>query len=90
MHPNLYSQIRQVMGPLDVELFAHRLTHQLSHFYSWRPDPLAEAMDAFTWDWSQFQVYVNPPWCLILRALFKTQREEARVLLITPVWRTQP
>ena len=90
MHPNLFSQIRQVMGLLEVDLFASRLTHQLPRFFSWRPDPLAEATDTFTQDWSQFQGYTNPPWCLILRTLSKIQREEARVLLIAPVWRTQP
>ena len=74
----------------SVDLFASRLTHQLPRFFSWRPDPLAEATDAFTQDWSQFQGYANPPWCLILRTLSKIQREEARVLLIAPVWRTQP
>ena len=90
MHPNLFSQIQQVMGPLEVDLFASRLTHQLPRFYSWRPDPLAEATDAFTQDWSQFQGYANSLWCLILRTLSRIQREEARVLLIAPVWRTQP
>ena len=85
IHPNIFSQIQQVMGPLEVDLFASRLTHQLPRFHSWRPDPLAEATDAFTQDWSQIQGYVNPPWCLILRTLSKIQREEARVLLITPV-----
>ena len=90
IHPNLFSQIRQVMGPREVDLFASRLTHQLPRFFSWRPDPLAEATDAFTQDWSQCQGYANPPWCLILRTLSKIQREEARVLLIVPVWRTQP
>ena len=61
IHPNLFfSQIRQVMGPLEADLFASRLTHQLPRFFSWRPDPLAEATDAFTQDWSQFQGYANP------------------------------
>ena len=59
-------------------------------FFCWRPDPLPEGMDAFTQDWSQFQGYVNPPRCLILRTLSMIQREEARVLLIAPVWRTLP
>ena len=90
IHPNLFAQIQQEMGPLEVDLFASRLTHQLPCFYSWRPDPLAEATDAFTQDWSQFRSYANPPWCLILRTLSKIQQEKARVLLIAPVWRTQP
>ena len=35
------------MGSLEVDLFALRLTRQLSCFYSWRPDLEAEATDAF-------------------------------------------
>ena len=58
-------------------------------FCSWRPYPLAYTIDAFTQDWSQFLKYANPPRCLILRTLFKIQKEKAWVLLITPVWRTQ-
>ena len=28
-------------GPLDVDLFVSRLTHLVSRFFGWRPDPLA-------------------------------------------------
>ena len=77
-------------GPPTGGLFCISPDTPTTMFFSWRPDPLAEAMDAFTQDWSQFQGYANPLWCLILRTLSKIQREEARVLLIAPVWRTQP
>ena len=90
IHLELFPRIHQEMGPLDVDLFASHLTYQLPRFYSWRPDPLAEATDAFTQDWSQFHGYANPPWCLLLQTLSKIQREKAKVLLIAPVWRTQP
>ena len=90
IHLELFARIHQEMGPLDVDLFASRLTYQLPCFYSWRPDPLAEATDAFTQDWSQFHGYANPPWCLLLWTLSKIQREKAKVLLIAPVWRIQP
>ena len=29
-------KINQILGPLDVDLFASRLTHQLPWFFSWR------------------------------------------------------
>lgn len=90
IHPEIFTRIHQEMGPLDVDLFASRLTYQLPRFYSWRLDPPAEATDAFTHDWSQLHVYANPPWCLILWTLSKIQHEEAKVLLIAPVWRMQP
>ena len=46
-------KINQLMGPLEVDTFASRLTHQLPRFFSWRLDPLAEAVDAFQQDWSK-------------------------------------
>ena len=44
---------------LQVNLFATRLTYQLPRFYSWRPDPLAEATDAFFQDWRQVKGYTT-------------------------------
>ena len=55
LNPQIFTQLRSVMGPLHVDLFASRLTHQLPRFFSWRPDPEAEAVDAFTQDWSQIR-----------------------------------
>ena len=48
IHPELFAQIHQEMGPLDLNLFASCLTYQVPRFYSLRSDPLAEATDAFT------------------------------------------
>ena len=91
MHPQLFAEIKRKMGPLQVDMFASsRLTHQLPCYFSWRPDPAAEATDAFSQDWSQLQGYANPPWCLLLPTLAKIQRERARVVLVAPMWKTQP
>jgi hypothetical protein len=35
-------------GPFEVDLFASRLTHQLPKFASWKPDPMATYVDAFS------------------------------------------
>ena len=90
IHPHLFAQIERKMGPLEVDMFASRLTHQLPRYFSWRPDPAAEAIDAFSQVWSQLQGYANPPWCLLLPTLAKIQRERARVVLVAPMWKTQP
>ena len=47
LNPVVFQRILTQMGPLEVDLFASRLTRQLPRFYSWRPDPEAEATDAF-------------------------------------------
>ncbi|XP_065894060.1 uncharacterized protein [Dysidea avara] len=90
IHPQIFLQINKTLGPLEVDLFASRLTHQLPRYFSWRPNPSAEATDAFTQNWSQLQGFANPPWCLILPTLAKIQREKAKVVLVAPLWRSQP
>ena len=44
---SVFHKISQILGPLEVDLFASRLTYQLPWFFSRRPDQLAEAVDAF-------------------------------------------
>ena len=48
LHPKLFQQINQIWGPLQVDLFASRLSTQMPCYFSWRPDPLAEATEAFS------------------------------------------
>ena len=60
IHPNIFQRINQKWGPLSVDLFTSRLTHQLSEYYSWRPNPYAKATDAFLQTWSGKMCYANP------------------------------
>jgi len=48
LHPQTFNQVNQKWDPLEVDLFATRLSTQLPCFFSWRPDPLAEATNAFS------------------------------------------
>ena len=48
------------MGPLKVDMFASCLTHQLPRYFNWKPDPAAEATDAFIQDWSPFSWVCKP------------------------------
>ena len=90
INPKVFQQICQSLGPLQIDLFASCLTKQLSRYYSWRLDPEAEATDAFTQNWAQARGFANPPWCLISRCLNQIKRQQARVLLMTPLWPYQP
>ena len=87
---NVFMSINRRFGPLEVDLFASRLTHQCQRYFSWRPDPFAEATDAFLQDWLGLKGFANPPWNLIARVLAKTQSQRARIVLIAPVWKVQP
>ena len=90
INPRVFQQIQKSLGPLEIDLFASRLTKQLPRYYSWRPDPKAEAIDAFLQNWVQVKGFANPPWCLIPRCLSQIKQQQAEVLLITPLWPSQP
>ena len=73
-----------------MDLFASRLTNQCRRYFSWWPDPFAEATDAVFQDWRNMKGFANPPWNLISRVLMKTQTQGADVILVAPVWKAQP
>ncbi len=90
LDPQTFYQIQRRYGPLEVDLFASRLTYQCRRYYSWRPDPFAEAVDAFLQDWSSVRGFANPPWSLIPRVLNRVQTQEADLVLVTPLCKAQP
>ena len=61
LHPQVFREINRQLGPLQVDLFASRLTTQLQDFVSLRPDPEVIATDAFSIDWAEWRMaYANP------------------------------
>ena len=83
LDPTTFLKINQTFGPLEVDLFASRLTRQCHHYFSWRPDLYAEATDALLQDWASLKGFANPPWNLISRVLAKTQTQRANIVLVT-------
>ena len=81
--PRVFSRICQLTGPLQVDLFASRLTNQLSSYASWRPDPEAVATDTFSLDWIQFQGHPNPPWNLVGKVLSHVRNQRADVVRVS-------
>ncbi|KZS22093.1 Uncharacterized protein APZ42_010981 [Daphnia magna] len=73
----------------DVDLFSASWNHQHDRFISWRPQPGAWAVNAFSKNWGEFKAYAFPPFSMISRCLAKVKAEEARLLLICPVWPSQ-
>ena len=90
LNPSIFQLIMRLFPYLEVNLFATRLTSQLPRFFSWRPDPLAEVMDAFLQDWSLIKGYANPPWNLVGKVLTKVQDQAAYLALVAPIWPSQP
>ena len=87
--PEVFQALMQIREPCAKDLFADRLNTQLSRFYSWKPDPMALAVDALQQDWSKEKNYAFPPFCLITRVLAKSREFGGELILITPLWPTQ-
>ena len=73
----------------NVDLFASRINTQLARFFAYRPDPEAEAIDAFTLSWGSIKFYAFPPFNCIDRVLQKVIEDEATGILIVPDWPSQ-
>ena len=75
----------------DIDLFATRLNHKVNKYISWKPDPFAMAVDAFTVNWNGYTPYIFPPFSLIAKILQKIEMDQVQdVIMIVPLWTTQP
>ena len=90
LNREVFRKILRRFPRLNVDLFASRLTYQLPRFFSWRPDPAAEATDAFQQNWKSLSGYANPPWNLVGRVLAMVENQQAKVVLVAPIWPSQP
>ena len=80
-----FLRINDRYGPLEVDLFVPRITNQCCRYFSWRPDPFAEATDAFLQDWTTMKGFAKPPWNLVPHVLMKAQTQGADMILVAPV-----
>jgi hypothetical protein len=78
------------LWPMQVDLFAAAWNAQLPQFVSWMPQPNAMAVNAFSISWSTLQGYLFPPFALIPRCLAKIKKERAEMVLVCPLWTSQP
>lgn len=86
----VFSDISELWGPLDIDLFASRLNGQIQCYVSWRPEPDAAHVDALSISWSGKKIYAFPPFSIINRCLQKISQDEADGVIVVPVWPTQP
>lgn len=90
LYPEIFQKLCQRFGTPEIDLFATRLNKKLDKFVSWRPEPGAFIVNAFTMNWQGLYSYMFPPFSLITRCLQKVQLECTDTLLIAPLWPTQP
>ena len=65
LQTQIFKQIENCLGPVEIDLFAYRINTQKTKFLSWIPDPEAQGEDAFSVKWTSMKAYAFPPFCLI-------------------------
>jgi len=75
----------------SIDMFASHRNNQLATYASWKPDPKASYVDAFTMCWDKFEaIYLFPPFSVIDRVLDKLRSYKGKALIIFPRWDRQP
>ena len=87
LNTELLQQAFHILGANpDLDLFASRINTQLSSYVSFKPDPGAKAVDAFTLNWHDTRFYAFPPFCVIPKVLQKICRDRAKGVVVVPDW----
>lgn len=87
--PQAFQYIVNQFGQPDIDLFASRINAKCETYVSWRPDPDAFTVDAFTFSWHNKYFYCFPPFPLILKCLQKIANEHSTGILVFPYWPSQ-
>ena len=74
-----FKAVTDIWGIPGLDLFASRCNHKVEDYCSWKPDPQAFAVDAFSTPWSG-KFYAFPPFCMIGRVLRRIEHEQACLL----------
>ena len=85
LNPKLFQIFDSKWGPHSLDRFASPYNTQLARFNSRSWSPGAEAIDAFTLDWSQENNWLCPPFvCLITKVISDLRACSAQGTLIVP------
>ncbi|KAI2663788.1 ORF V: Enzymatic polyprotein [Labeo rohita] len=83
LHPQTVQKIWEVFGKAEVDLFASKdNSHCLIYF--------SKERDALAHDWPNLLLYAFPPTSLIPQILKRVREQRHKLLLVAPLWRTQP
>ncbi|CAK1588906.1 unnamed protein product [Parnassius mnemosyne] len=85
-----FQSIINHFGQPEIDLFASRDNTKCAKFISWKQDPDAVSVDAFTADWNNYYFYAFPPFSLILKCLRKIIYDNAHGIIVYPNWPSQP
>ena len=86
----IFTVICRFYGKPSIDLFVTRMNTQLPLFFSWKPDPEAQSTGAFSIHWNNdYFLYALPLFRVIKNVVQKLRDENASMLAILQVWRTQ-
>lgn len=85
-----YETIVATLGTPQIDLFASRNNAKCKIYVSWRQDPGAWKVDAFTFSWNPWYFYAFPPFSVILKCLQKIINDQAEGIVVFPYWPSQP
>ena len=85
----VFLELVKIFGSPAIDLFASRLNKQVTTFVSWKPDPDALFIDAFSRPWQELNLYAFPPFSVAGRCINKIKQEKAQGVIILPLWPAQ-
>ena len=65
----VFNEINPNFGEFEIDLFASRLKEKVKNYASWKPDPNAQFIDAFSSSWESFAFYAFPPFSMIMKCI---------------------
>lgn len=90
LSPSVYKTICMHFGQPSIDLFATRINAKCKQYVSWKRDPYAHNIDAFTLNWSKYNTfYAFPPFALLTRCLRKIKNDQAKGIMVFPLWTSQ-
>lgn len=84
-----FQKIVNKFGEPDIDLFASRTNAKCEVYVSWKPDPDAMLVDAFTFSWEKYYFYCFPPFAIIQKCLQKIKTEQSTGIFLFPYWPKQ-
>ena len=88
-HNFLEQAMEELQFSPKLDLFASRLNFQYNAYVSYKPDPDAVAVDAFSICWRDIEFYAFPPFSVVHRVLKKILLDKAEGVVVVPDWPTQ-
>ena len=71
LNPEVFHKLTQIYFVPEMDLFASSINCQLTPFVSWKPEPGAWAVNAFTFSWTNIMFYAFPPFSILGKVLAK-------------------